>query len=82
MTADGDGSAGQREPLGTALGRPPADWALSEDLQRPTYEAALRPTRARAGTARARHRLWRRRLPPLASPSAAACRTGSTPPRR
>ena len=27
--------------LGTALGRRPADWALSEDQQLPTYEAAL-----------------------------------------
>src|SRR4051794_19397460 len=38
---DRDHFKGQRATLGTALGRRPAHWALSEDRQVPTYEAAL-----------------------------------------
>src|SRR5690242_13811153 len=42
----GTGSAARWGPL---WGARPADWALSEDMQRPTYEAALRRTGLEAG---------------------------------
>jgi hypothetical protein len=40
-SATGTGSASRWGPL---WGARPADWALSEDLQQPTYEAALERT--------------------------------------
>jgi SAM-dependent methyltransferase len=41
ISSTGRGSASRWGPL---WGARPADWALTEDLQRPTYEAALRRT--------------------------------------
>ena len=42
---------GSAERWGPLWGARPADWALSEDQQVPTYEEALRARRARAGPA-------------------------------
>ena len=55
--------SGSAERWGPLWGARPADWALSEDQQIPTYEEALRRVGLEPGAARARHRLRRRRLP-------------------
>ena len=51
---DDAGSAGRWGPL---WGARPEDWAVSEEQQRPTYEAALARVAARARPARTRRRL-------------------------
>ena len=53
----------QREALGAALGRPARRLGAQRGPAAPTYEAALERTGARAGLARARRRLRRRRVP-------------------
>src|SRR6266540_6746100 len=44
MPSNATASAGSATRWGPLWGARPADWALSEDLQRPTYEAALERT--------------------------------------
>ena len=73
---------GSAERWGPLWGARPADWALSEDQQIPTYEEALRRVGLEPGQLRARHRLRRRGVPAPGRGSRRARRSASTPPRR
>jgi SAM-dependent methyltransferase len=49
MTATGQAASGSAERWGPLWGARPADWALSEDRQTPTYEEALRRVDVKPG---------------------------------
>ena len=81
MTSDVTPRRGSATRWGPLWGARPADWALSEDQQLPTYEAALERVGLEPGSACSTSAAAP--APSCASsPSAAATRTASTPPRR